>query len=111
MTRTEELPDCPSRSYGALSPRYLGLETSPQVTFHHIIGIELVLTTGGAHALPIAAGLLEWLDHNKDCQFTGWSGKGYGSLVDPGVDLEFDRFAIRISCCYEHLHVERVSGT
>ena len=72
--------------------------------------VRLTVTSGG-YSMETAAGLLQWLESNgARIMNEGWKSSGYGDLVEKGIPVEFETVVFKISCSYEHIYFERISG-
>ena len=63
------------------------------------------------YSMPIAAGLLTWLERNGAfIENMSWKSRGFGSLVETGIEVEFETVKFIVSCSYENVYLEHVSG-
>ena len=71
----------------------------------------ILSTTNGDYSMPYVAGLLEWLENNGAViEDSVWKSKGYGKLIEKGVDVIFETVKFRFICSYDNFIIKRVSG-
>ena len=71
----------------------------------------ILTVTPPEYSMAVAVGLLSWLEGNGAIiSDTGWKSNDHGNLVETGIKIKFEDVVFSISCRYEHVYFERISG-
>lgn len=71
----------------------------------------ILTTANGNYSMPYVSGLLEWLEENGAIiENNNWKTESYGSLVENGIEVEFESVTFLFTCSYENFIINRVKG-
>ena len=71
----------------------------------------VILRTENSYSMSSARGLLKWLEQNgATIDDDSWKGRAYVNLVEKGIEVKFERVTFTITCSYEDVLFNRISG-
>ena len=71
----------------------------------------ILTTASGNYSIPYVAGLLQWLEKNGAIiENNNWKKDNYSSLVEKGIEVEFESVTFLFRCSYENFSIKRVKG-